>query len=69
MLLQRSIQDLNYWDCYPGTVEKLRNSIYKTNFDLDLGKEEAEREVQRHLDDLNEDVVNYLRGITDEDEE
>ena len=46
-------------------MEKLRNSVCKTNFDLDLGKKEPEREVQRHLDDLNEDVVNYLRGHTD----
>ena len=58
---------MNYWDCYPGNVEKLRHSMSKTNFDIDLGKKEEEREVQRHLDDLNEDVVNYLRGITEEE--
>ena len=58
---------MNYWDCYPGNVEKLRFSMSKTNFDIDLGKKEEEREVQRHLDDLNEDVVNYLRGITEEE--
>ena len=35
------------------------------NYDLDLGRKQEERAVQKHMDDLNEDVVNYLRGITE----
>ena len=62
----RSIQDLNYWTaCSPHEVEALRSSAARSNHDIDLGRKEEERTVQKHLDDLNEDVVNYLRGITD----
>ena len=46
-------------------MEALRSAAARSNHDIDLGRKEEERKVQKHLDDLNEDVVNYLRGITD----
>ena len=46
-------------------MEALRSAAARSNHDIDLGRKEEERTVQKHLDDLNEDVVNYLRGITD----
>ena len=62
----RSIQDLNYWEkCSTKEVEKLRDQSRDNNYDLDLGRKQEERAVQKHMDDLNEDVVNYLRGITE----
>ena len=41
----------------------MRSYSVRSNHRLDLGKKEEERKVQKHLDDLNEDTVNYLRGI------
>ena len=65
-VFSRSIQDLNYWDkCSEKEVERLRFHAMMKNYDLDLGHKPEERAVQKHLDDLNEDVVNYLRGITE----
>ena len=45
----------------------MRFSSTLRNYDLDLGKKEEERKVQKHLDDLNEEVMNYLRGLTDQE--
>ena len=38
----------------------------ENNFDLDVGEGIEERETQKHLDDLSEDIVNFLRGVNDE---
>ena len=62
----RSIQDLNYWSaCTPEKVERFREMVQQQNLEMEVGVRLADREVQRHLDDLNEDLVNYLRGVSD----
>ena len=62
----RSIQDLNYWSaCTPEKVERFREMVQQQNLEMEVGVRLADREVQRHLDDLNEDLVNYLRGVTE----
>ena len=38
----------------------------ENNFDLDIGERIEEREAQKHLDDLSEDLVNFLRGVNEE---
>ena len=38
----------------------------ENNLDLEVGERMEERESQKHLDDLSEDIVNFLRGVNDE---
>ena len=47
-------------------LEQLRKFVKENNFDLDVGEGIEERETQKHLDDLSEDIVNFLRGVNDE---
>ena len=62
--LCRSIQDLNYWEsCSKVELEELRRSLREGNVDLDVGESLEERETQKHMDDLSEDIVNFLRGV------
>ena len=46
-------------------VENLRRSVKRNNFDLDIGERLEEREVQKHLDDLSVEIVNFLRGVNE----
>ena len=63
----RSIQDLNYWELCDGEeLEELRNAAKFNNYEIDLGFKPEERKIQKHLDDLNEETMNYLRGITED---
>jgi len=63
----RSIQDLNYWElCNGEELEELRNAAKFNNYEIDLGFKPEERKIQKHLDDLNEETMNYLRGITED---
>ena len=60
---------MNYWECcHPLEVEALRSYSFRSNYNLDLGKKEEERKAQKHLDDLDEDTLNYLRGIEPDQE-
>ena len=47
-------------------LEQLRKFVKENNFDLDVGERIEERQAQKHLDDLREDIVNFLRGVNDE---
>ena len=47
-------------------LEQLRRFVKENNFDLEVGEIIEEREAQKHLDDLREDIVNFLRGVNDE---
>ena len=59
--------DLNYWEnCCKQELEQLRKFVKENNFDLDIGERIEEREAQKHLDDLSEDLVNFLRGVNEE---
>ena len=59
--------DLNYWEsCGKQELEQLRRFVKENNFDLDVGEIIEERETQKHLDDLSEDLVNFLRGGNEE---
>ena len=62
----RSVQDLNYWEsCSDLETEQLRRSVKRNNYDLDVGERLEERETQKHLDDLSDDIVNFLRGVNE----
>ena len=58
-----SIQDLNYWECL-GTkeLERLRSFVEKSNYDLDVGVAPVEQTYLEHMNNLNDDVINYLMG-------
>ena len=47
-------------------LEQLRRFVKENNFELDVGEMEEEREAQKHLDDLREDIVNFLRGVNED---
>ena len=66
LMIRRSIQDLNYWEsCSRVELEHLREFVKENNFELDVGERLEERETQKHLDDLSEDIVNFLRGVNE----
>ena len=46
-------------------LEHLREFVRENNFELDVGERLEERETQKHLDDLSEDIVNFLRGVNE----
>ena len=59
----QSIQDLNYWESVSRQeLKAFRKEIKEDNFDIDVGIDPVEREDQKHLDDLNDDIINFLRG-------
>lgn len=59
----RSIQDLNYWEEISTLdLKSFRENMTEENFDLDAGSIIAQRPEQKHLDDLSDDVMNYLMG-------
>ena len=59
----QSIQDINYWEAVSKKeLQKFRNDMNKDNYDIDVGVVHVEREDQKHMDDLNDDIINFLRG-------
>ena len=62
----QSIQDLNYWEAISEKdLNRFRRFVSLQNYDLDLGVKHVERAEQKHMDDLNDDLINFLRGQTE----
>ena len=58
-----SITDLNYWEgISKEELKNLRKTVIDANYDLDVGNEPVEMTPLEQMNNLNDDIVNYLMG-------